>query len=473
MSRKRKPKALIYCRQSVARNDSISIELQETSTRAYAASKGYEVVDVIAEEGVSGYKDWKKRPRFPSILESGVDVVLIYRWSRLSRRRLDQAVILDLLEKAGIHVECSTESVDPTTAGGRLSRNVMLDFAEFESAVKSEQIREAHQRRLSRGLTQHGRPRFAYDWVDSVTYAPREPEASLLRECYERYVAGAGFTALAVWMNQQGAKTTRGNSLTGLTLRQIMDSGFGAAKLVQGTETPGPVTYLPGAHPAVVSEETWDAYLAARARRRTEPPKKRVASWFLTGLAKCGYCGRSLNRSGTNGSTYARCALRGRGGDCVGVNIPLHQIEGRVGIWLGGRVDKLAAMAPSRDEARAAEQKKADRLTAELDQIGAKLGRLASGWGDGLLDDDGYRAARDAALAEKELVVADLERSLAELSLLGEATRDMYDVLIEEDPMTPGEWGARVGRLLRRVEVFRDKIVFTPVVGEPEEEPRG
>lgn len=47
-------RAVIYVRQSVARVDSISLELQESACREYARNRGYTVTHVCADCGVSG-----------------------------------------------------------------------------------------------------------------------------------------------------------------------------------------------------------------------------------------------------------------------------------------------------------------------------------------------------------------------------------------------------------------------------------
>ncbi len=54
-------RALIYVRQSVAREDSISLELQEKACRDHARTRGYAIVDVIADPGVSGLQ-FSRRP---------------------------------------------------------------------------------------------------------------------------------------------------------------------------------------------------------------------------------------------------------------------------------------------------------------------------------------------------------------------------------------------------------------------------
>ena len=170
----------LYLRQSRARDDSISLEIQEAECRAHCARRGYDVGRVVVDEGVSGYRDWRERPNFGQLLDGDAEVLVVYRWSRLSRRRLDQAQLIDTLERAGKRVESAVEPVDPSTAGGRLGRDQMLLIAAYESDVKSEQWKEALNRRSANGLPKNGLPRFGYvkdgkAFVPDPVTGPRAP----------------------------------------------------------------------------------------------------------------------------------------------------------------------------------------------------------------------------------------------------------------------------------------------------------
>lgn len=89
------PRAVIYLRQSTHRDESISLELQETACRDYCDRMGYDIVAVRADPGISG-RTWLKRPdvqRVMAAIEGGeADVIVLWKWSRLSRSRKDWAL---------------------------------------------------------------------------------------------------------------------------------------------------------------------------------------------------------------------------------------------------------------------------------------------------------------------------------------------------------------------------------------------
>ena len=138
------PRAVLYLRQSVAREESISLELQEIAGRRYCEQRGYEVVEVLADPGISG-RTWARpavQHAVRMIEARDVDVIVVWKWSRLSRSRRDWAVAVDRVEGAGGRLESSTEPVDTTTSTGRFTRGMLAELAAFESERIGDTWRE-------------------------------------------------------------------------------------------------------------------------------------------------------------------------------------------------------------------------------------------------------------------------------------------------------------------------------------------
>lgn len=89
VEKNRRERAAIYPRQSTYREGSISLELQETAGRDYAARHGYDVVAVVSEPGLSGRTF--NRPGVAAVMDivgqGTADIILLWKWSRLSRNR--------------------------------------------------------------------------------------------------------------------------------------------------------------------------------------------------------------------------------------------------------------------------------------------------------------------------------------------------------------------------------------------------
>ncbi|QIK74105.1 recombinase family protein [Nocardioides piscis] len=457
--------AILYLRQSKAKDDSISIDLQRAACLAHCQRQGYEVIEEVVEEGVSGFRDWRKRPEFHRVVESRADVVVVYRWSRLSRKRLDQAQLIDMLGT----VESATEPIDPTTAGGRFAREQFLSFAAFESDLKSEQWKEALNHRAERGLPKNGQPRYGYAKREDGHYSPDPITGPILHEMYIRYIGGAGLQVLCGWLNDAGHTTQRGNAWTVQTLRRLLESGFGAGLLVQDTRTTGRETsWIEGAHDGVISRDEWQAYLDVRGKRKTVAPKRRIARWHLAGLAICGLCGnRMIVTTLKEGKSQALCSGYHNSRSCTGVWIKRQVLEHRVALWLGAHIEDF----PERDVTGGDEANVVSDLEERLAGVQARLVRLAEGYADGTLDTEGYRGAQANALDERTKIETALRDAREEVRLSAPINIDEFSRL-EVGDVSPGEWNTLLGRVLRRVEVFGDRLVLVPVVGDQVEIPR-
>ena len=282
-------RAVLYLRQSKEREDSESIETQEYLGREYCEQRGYEVVAVHVDR-VSGRK-WDARPGVIETMrlveERRADVIVVWKWSRLSRNRLHWAVANDRVGLAGGRIESVTEPIDTSTACGRFARGVMTEYAAFQSESMGEIWGETLERRVRKGLLPSGGERYGYV-RDGDTYTPHPVEAPVLVELFTRYVSGTGWASVARWANEAGHRTRRGNQWTAHSVRATFDAGF-AAGLIRYKGT-----YHPGAHPAIITREMWDAYQARLASNVTMPRGKRR---MLSGLLRC-TCGRRMHLSG-------------------------------------------------------------------------------------------------------------------------------------------------------------------------------
>ena len=287
-------RAVLYLRQSVAREDSISLELQEHEGRAYAERRGYDVIAVESDPGISG-RTWK-RPAVLRVMEMvenhEVDVIVLWKWSRLSRSRLDWAVAADKVQTAGGRIESATEPLDTTTSTGRLARGMLTEFAAFESERIGDVWKESHARRIRNGMPANGKPRFGYLYSQGEGFSPDPLTGPVLAELYRSYISGKSVYSLVKELNDGTVRPVRGYGIStdGLwsdrTLRRVLDSGFGAGFITANGEQ------FPGAHEAVIDPMEWAAYREARELRRTLGRGER-SEYLLSGLVRC-ICGSSM-----------------------------------------------------------------------------------------------------------------------------------------------------------------------------------
>ncbi|GMA26648.1 hypothetical protein GCM10025864_44690 [Luteimicrobium album] len=403
------PRAVLYLRQSTYREESISLELQETAGRDYCARHGYDVVAVEADPGISG-RTWK-RPAVQRVMDMietrAADVVVLWRWSRLSRNRKDWAIAADRVDVAGGRIESATEPNDGTAAG-RFARGVMTELAAFESERISEQWQEVHASRVARGLPPGGKLPWGWAWADGAV-TPDPDTAPYIEQAYRRYLAGAGHRELAAWFNGLGLKPMHAPAWHDTTIVQCLDSPIHAGYVVYHGELHD------GAHQGIVDVETWEAYRAEREARAAERQVKR--RYLLSGIARC-ECGAGMNGyriapSARNrqreGFLGYRCGDFGRAeGHGPRWSISLRLVEDAVLAWLRDVADDVentaARAAVEGSDARLEAQRIAREITGLDRQLAALTGHLASG----LVPEAAYRVTRDEIMERRDRLTSGL-----------------------------------------------------------------
>jgi site-specific DNA recombinase len=302
---------------------------------------------VFQDEGYSGatlYRPALERLR-DLVCQVPVEVVLCYAPDRLARKYAYQALLVEELARAGTEVVFLN---GPT--GDRPEDQLLVQFqgmiAEYEKAQIIERTRRGKAHRAKQGSVNvlSGAP-YGYRYVRKSDHAQAryevvEPQASVVRELFRRYVAEhVSIADLARWLSEQQLPTATGkarwdrSTVWGMlrnpayagraafakTIRTDQPARLTRPARLQGRRTsPNPLIldrprqdWVEIAVPALVSEETFQ--LAARrladnqrfAARNTKVPS------LLQGLAACEGCGYADYRTSTRTSTrklyYDRC----------------------------------------------------------------------------------------------------------------------------------------------------------------------
>ncbi len=165
-------KAVLYAR--VSSKDQHTIPAQLADCRAYCERQGWSVVAEFSEKE-SGKRD--TRPQREALLEftrkRRVDVVIVWKLDRWSRRMADCVLTIDQLIKSGVGFVAVTQQLDFTTPAGRLMANVLACFAEFER----EQI---HERSIA-GMKRYRANPDNKPWGRPATAKAKRARVELLR----------------------------------------------------------------------------------------------------------------------------------------------------------------------------------------------------------------------------------------------------------------------------------------------------
>jgi DNA invertase Pin-like site-specific DNA recombinase len=115
-------------------------------------------VDQVYEEKRSGADSG--RPELARLLDElqPGDVLVVYKLDRLARSLSDLLLILERIGKAGAAFRSLTETLDTTSASGRMVMQVLGAFAEFERSLIVERTVSGMAAARKRGA-RFGRPR--------------------------------------------------------------------------------------------------------------------------------------------------------------------------------------------------------------------------------------------------------------------------------------------------------------------------
>lgn len=448
-------RAVLYLRQSTYREESISLEIQEVAGREYCRQRGYTVIAVESDPGISG-RTWKRPAvlRTMGLIEAKTaDVVVLWKWSRLSRSRLDWAVAVDKVESAGGRIESATEPLDTTTASGRFARGMLAEFAAFESERMGDVWKEAQQRRRRNGLPPNGGDRFGYI-RDGSTYTPDPVTGGLLHGLYEQFNTGRGFTTLASTLNGDGHRTVTGAQWNRDKLRGILDSGFAAGLIIQGRAPAA--KYYPGAHPALITADQWATYQHRRAQV-SPPPRSVNPKYMLTGLAVCDDCGhpmRAISRNGARDGLGCGRYLDYRTGRFV--TAKRTNAEEAVREWVFAIADDLDALATAEakvKERRATAVTDAASIRRRIGKLDERISNIIVNWSGSMEFDAGLALALErlrkdrADLVTQEFAAGSDARAEFDVRTLAVAARDAWD------RATPFELRRLLGALIREVRV--------------------
>ena len=152
-------RAAFYLRVST---DGQTVENQRLALEAVCEQRGWQVVQVYSDNGISGAKGRNQRPALDGLLREAsrgrFDVVMAWALDRLGPSLLDLLDTLGELEAAGVALILHQQAIDTTTPAGRMFFQVTGAFAEFERAMIRSRVRAGLERAKARGV-RLGRPR--------------------------------------------------------------------------------------------------------------------------------------------------------------------------------------------------------------------------------------------------------------------------------------------------------------------------
>ena len=389
MSAKR---VIIYIRLSSFQGEgdtTTSPERQEEACRAYAAAKGWDVIDVIYDLDVSGSDKGLRldRPGLVKVREAwaSADVLLFAKIDRLARNVLDWSRLREEADAVGVALVSVADNLDLTTPSGRFVATILQAFAEMEAAMISTRTREAVAYLAQAGRYRGGKTPFGWQKVQvsptekraGYRLALNPDEAPILREAVTRTINGESSTTICDDFNRRGHPGPQGAGWQANTLRRLLQRSILRGMLThQGDLVRDELGFPIRPHEALVTDDEWMRLQAATAWTTPErrPGNVTTTSLLLRGLATCRECGDRLHSSAAKGQfPQWACSRRFNaesGGRCSGTVISRPRLEAYVLEEVLSRVGSLPGTVVVLEERADAEVARVEEaLSAVLDRL--------------------------------------------------------------------------------------------------------
>ena len=412
----------IYARQSVDKEDSISIESQiELCLRELGNNQH----KVFRDKGYSGKNT--ERPDFQEMMAEvragGVSRIIVYRLDRISRSVLDFANVISELQKYGVEFVSITERFDTSTPIGKAMLMIVMVFAQLERETIQQRVIDAYRSRSRKGFYMGGRVPYGYelenivmDGIKTCMYKPIPEQIQVVQLIFSLYSRPqVSFADVMKYLSENGIKNQAGQNFSRMRIRDIIinpayakaDADIYEFFRTQGTEIINDISQFIGTngaylytgskatkrksicldgqvlvlapHEGCIDSDTW---IRCRRKclnvRQIAKPVKAKNTW-LAGKIKCIDCGHALSlkaypRKRSEDARYYICNSKYVSASCDGVGaIQADSIEDIVFDEMSRKLKEFAELSYTEKQGDTAELTK---LKIRLEEIEKEIATL-------------------------------------------------------------------------------------------------
>lgn len=350
----------IYCRKSVDRLDSTSIDTQiEYCKRQIMPDERFEV---YIDKGYSGSNT--NRPDFKRLMadvEQGkISKVVVYRMDRISRSVLDFENIYNQLKKCNVSFISATEKFDTTTPNGEAMLRIVMTFAELERNTIQLRITDNFYERAKKGLFLAGRAPLGYKKIPYVISGVNShileedlETSGIVKFIFNKYLeAGSSMGQIVRYLNSPDCEFKSQVKFSNTLIMRILSNPVYVRADVdvyrylssKGAIIHDDISKFDGVHGCTVygrrkektqskfkdlkgeniqlnyhegfiSSEDWLRVQKKMENNKAIKNSGRGKNSWLSGLIKCGYCGLAVTvvNGQYNGKRYVYCNGRKNG----------------------------------------------------------------------------------------------------------------------------------------------------------------
>ena len=366
-------RTVIYARFSTEMQNANSTRDQIANCRAFAETKGWQVLETFEDAGVSGAN--RSRLGYQKMMQavrSGhVDVVLAEGMSRLNRSQELSANLFAVCDFHGVEIH--------TLADGRVEEIQIGMKGTMDALQIKRTAREVHRGQTGKikdGFSAGGLS-FGYRVpIDPTTGLRRtgeteidEAQALIVKRIFREFADGNSPRAIAHQLNEEHIPAPRGGAWKANTLYGNAGRGTGILnnQLYAGTRVWNRLNYRKDPETdkrvsrkrdeadhvtcempelRIIEPALWEAVKARQDSQRktltkSAPVALRRKKYLLSGLVQCGKCGGNMTVAGTGARRAYYCANAKEKGAAVCSGLPGIRIDKLQPLVLAGLRDEL------------------------------------------------------------------------------------------------------------------------------------
>lgn len=351
----------IYVRQSLDKKDSLSIDSQIEDCITLCKRNGWNAYKVYRDKGWSAKN--LDRPSFQQmnedVLNGKIEAVVCYKIDRISRSIRDLVNLIEDYNEIGVHFVSYSDNINTAAPGGMMLATLFGSLAQMEREAIIARVTDNYYYRCEQGFWGGGPAPYGYRLKKVVvngqkhTVLDQDPaEAAVVRQFFDWYLEPGG-TVYKILQRaaDQNILTRKGKSWTSRVVSDILSKPVYApntmdiynyyasqgvklriapeqcdgtqsvnvfGKRDRGSKHPkrsrpaSEMTFAIARHqPIIDSDQFLRVQLKKKATLTTTPRTGTSHITILSGLVRCGDCGRAMSPSGSNrGVRYFICSGR-------------------------------------------------------------------------------------------------------------------------------------------------------------------
>src|SRR5574344_442907 len=302
--------------------------------------EGWIYAGVYSDEALTGTKE--SRDGFQKLLSDcragKVNMILTKSISRFARNTVTLLETVRELKALEVDIFFEEQNIHTMSAEGELMLTILASYAQEESLSASENQKWRIRTGFENGELLNWRFLLGYRISkDGITV--EEESAPIVREVFDRVMAGESFSAISRDLNARGVACALGGKWCAQRIRETVanEKYTGNAmlqkryrnnhlekKLLRNTGEL-PMFYAEGTHPAIIDMDRSEAAQEVlRQTRKTTKDRPRPQKSEFTGKIFCPFCGKAYKRNTSNGSVGWNCSTYLAQGKafCHGKKIP-------------------------------------------------------------------------------------------------------------------------------------------------------